>query len=136
MSPTQRGPASPDAPDVVEAGPEPEQTANLQAAMAGAPELIADSVGDYARIWLQRVRNGESGALPVLLGLVAVVVFFQLRNSLFLSAGNLVNLMVLGAPFILLGMAEIWVLLLGEIDLAVGYNAGIGAVVTLWAIYT
>src|SRR5450755_4805928 len=116
MSPTQRGPASPDAPDVVEAGPEPEQTANIQAAMAGAPELIADSVGDYARIWLQRIRNGESGALPVIVGLIAVVVFFQLRNSLFLSANNLVNLMILAATFVLLGMAEVFVLLLGEID--------------------
>jgi D-xylose transport system permease protein len=65
-----------------------------------------------------------------------VVVFFQLRNSLFLSAGNLVNLMVLSAPLILLGMAEIFVLLLGEIDLSVGYNAVLGAVVTLWMAYT
>src|ERR1700720_560179 len=109
MSPTQPGRSEADAPGAVEAGPEPEQTASVQAPLAGAPELIADSVGDYARIWLQRVRNGESGALPVLLGLVAVVIFFQLRNSLFLSAGNLVNLMVLSAPLILLGMAEIFV---------------------------
>jgi len=64
------------------------------------------------------------------------VIFFQAKNSLFLSAGNLVNLMVQGAPFVLLGMAEVFVLLLGEIDLSVGYNAGIGAVATLWAVYT
>jgi len=121
---------------MVEADPESEETTASLRSMTGAPELIADSVGDYGRIWLQRVRNGESGALPVLLGLAAVVIFFQLRNSLFLSAGNLVNLMVLGAPFILLGMAEIFVLLLGEIDLSVGYTAAIGAVVTFWAAYT
>jgi D-xylose transport system permease protein len=136
MSPTQPGPADADAPVAVADSPETDETAASLAAVAGAPELIADSVGDYARIWLQRVRNGESGALPVILGLVAVVVFFQLRNSLFLSAGNLVNLMVLSAPLILLGMAEIFVLLLGEIDLSVGYNAAIGAVVTFWAAYT
>ncbi len=59
-----------------------------------------------------------------------------MRNSLFLSAGNLVNLMVLSAPLIMFGMAEIFVLLLGEIDLSVGYNAGCGAVITLWAVYT
>ena len=64
------------------------------------------------------------------------MIFFQVKNSLFLSAGNLINLMIQGAPFILLGMAEMFVLLLGEIDLSVGYNAGIGAVVTLWAVYT
>jgi D-xylose transport system permease protein len=136
MSPSQRGPADADVPVLEAEDPDSPETAAGLAAMTGAPELIADSVGDYARIWLQRLRNGESGALPVLLGLVAVVVFFQVRNSLFLSAGNLVNLMVLSAPFILLGMAEIFVLLLGEIDLSVGYNAAIGAVVTFWAAYT
>jgi D-xylose transport system permease protein len=107
-----------------------------EAAAGGAPELLAGSVGDYARIWIKRVRSGESGALPVILGLIAIVVFFQVRNSLFLSAGNLVNLMILAATFVLLGMAEVFVLLLGEIDLSVGYNAGMGAVVTLWAAYT
>ena len=107
-----------------------------ESARAGAPELIAGSIGEYARIWLKRVRSGESGALPIILGLIAIVIFFQARNSLFLSSGNLVNLLVQGAPFILLGMAEVFVLLLGEIDLSVGYNAGIGAVVTLWAVYT
>ena len=106
------------------------------AAATAAPEVIADSLGEYIKIWWARVRSGDSGALPVLLGLVAIVVYFQVRSSLFLSAGNLVNLMVLSAPFIIFGMAEIFVLLLGEIDLSVGYNAGCGAVVTLWAAYT
>jgi len=141
MSPTQRGPADADAPVVVADGPETGDAASdaaaaNAAALGASAELIADSVGDYARIWLQRVRNGESGALPVVLGLAAVVIYFQVRNSLFLSAGNLVNLMILSAPFIIFGMAEIFVLLLGEIDLSVGYNAGCGAVVTLWAAYT
>ena len=145
MSPTphggQLGPADSDAPVIVAAEPAAEEAAGEDAAgedaaIAGVPELIADSVGDYARIWLKRVRNGESGALPIIVGLIAIVVFFQAKNSLFLSAGNLVNLMIQGAPFIVLGMAEVFVLLLGEIDLSVGYNAGIGAVVTLWAVYT
>ena len=43
---------------------------------------------------------------------------FQARSSLFLSAGNLVNLMTQAAWIVLLGMAEVWVLLLGEIDLS------------------
>ena len=59
-----------------------------------------------------------------------------MRSSLFLSAGNLVNLMIQAVPFILLGMAEVWVLLLGEIDLSIGYNAAVGATVALWAAYT
>jgi D-xylose transport system permease protein len=101
-----------------------------------SPEVVAGSFGEYVRIWFQRVRNGESGALPVVIGLVAIVVYFQVRNSLFLSAGNLVNLLIQGTPFILLGMSEVFVLLLGEIDLSVGYNAGIGAVMTAWLVFT
>ena len=101
-----------------------------------SPEVMAGSFGEYVRIWLQRVRNGESGALPVVIGLVAIVVYFQVRNGLFLSAGNLVNLLIQGTPFILLGMSEVFVLLLGEIDLSVGYNAGIGAVMTAWLVFS
>ena len=135
MSPTESGtgPAPADAAAVAD---QPEPSAADDAAVAGAPELIANSVGEYARIWIKRVRNGESGALPIILGLVAIVIFFQVRSSLFLSAGNLVNLMIQGVPFILLGMAEVFVLLLGEIDLSVGYNAAVGATVTLWAAYS
>ena len=135
MSPTESGtgPAPADAAAVAD---QPEPDAADDAVVAGAPELIANSVGEYARIWIRRVRNGESGALPIILGLVAIVIFFQVRSSLFLSAGNLVNLMIQGVPFILLGMAEVFVLLLGEIDLSIGYNAAVGATVTLWAAYS
>jgi D-xylose transport system permease protein len=106
------------------------------ATRASTPEVMAGSFGEYTRIWLQRVRSGESGALPVVIGLVAIVVYFQVRNSLFLSAGNLVNLLIQGTPFILLGMSEVFVLLLGEIDLSVGYNAGVGAVMTAWLAFS
>src|SRR6202012_5809295 len=89
-------------------------------------------MGDSLRIIFRRIRAGESGALPVILGLVAVVIYFQVRNSLFLSAQNLVNLLAQSAFIITLGMAEIFVLLLGDIDLAAGYTAAIGAVIALW----
>ena len=95
-------------------------------------DLLADSMGDYLRIVFRRIRAGESGALPVIVGLVAVVIFFQIRNSLFLSARNLVNLLAQSAFIITLGMAEIFVLLLGDIDLAAGFTAACGAVVALW----
>ncbi len=58
------------------------------------------------------------------------MIIFQVQDSVFLSAGNLTNLLVQGSVFVLLGMAEVWVLILGEIDLSVGYMAGIGAVIT------
>jgi D-xylose transport system permease protein len=95
-------------------------------------DLLANSFGEYVRIVGRRLRSGESGALPVILGLIAVVIFFYVKNSLFLSAGNLVNLIAQSAFIITLGMAEIFVLLLGDIDLAAGFTAACGAVVALW----
>src|SRR5579859_655024 len=108
------------------------EEAMTEAVLASTPELIADSLGEYGRIWLKRVRSGESGALPVVIGLTAIVIYFQVRNSLFLSAGNLVNLMTQAAWIVMLGMAEVFVLLLGEIDLSIGYTSAIGATITLW----
>jgi len=96
------------------------------------PEVLANSLGEYTRIWARRARSGESGALPVVIGLIAIVIYFQVSNSLFLSAGNLVNLMTQAAFIITLGMAEVFVLLLGDIDLSSGYNAALGAVVMAW----
>ena len=116
-------------------GPPPEATESddiASEAALGAPEVIADSLGEYVKIWISRVRNGESGALPVILGLVAIVIYFQARSSLFLSAGNLVNLTTQAAFIIMLGMAEVFVLLLGEIDLSIGYTSALGATFTCW----
>jgi D-xylose transport system permease protein len=103
------------------------------AATAGASaDLLANSVGDYARIWGHRIRSGESGALPVVIGLIAIVVFFWIKIPSFMTPRNLVNLMEQSAFIITLGMAEIFVLLLGDIDLAAGYTAACGAVIALW----
>ena len=97
-------------------------------------DLLANSFGDYLRIVARRIRAGESGALPVIVGLIVIVIFFYAKNSLFLSAGNLVNLIAQSAFIITLGMAEIFVLLLGDIDLAAGFTAACGAVVALWMV--
>ena len=107
------------------------------AVRTGAPaELMANSIGEYLRIWLKQIRSGESGALPVIIGLIVIVIFFQVKSSVFLSAGNLVNLMTQAAFIITLGMAEVFVLLLGEIDLAAGYTSACGAVLALWMVAT
>jgi D-xylose transport system permease protein len=94
-----------------------------------APDVLAESLGEYLRAWGKRIRGGESGAVPVLVGLVLIVIFFQIEQSTFLSAGNLVNLFVQAALFILFAAAEIYALLLSEIDLSVGAVAGVGGFV-------
>ena len=81
-------------------------------------------VGEYLRASLARIKGGESGVLPVVAGLVLISILFQALNSNFLTAGNLVNLLVQAAVFSLLAMAEVFVLILGEIDLSVGFVAG------------
>jgi D-xylose transport system permease protein len=122
----------PDKGAVTTAGPNDPPLDEIAAAPTASAELLAGSLPDYGRILLKRVRSGESGALPVILGLVVIVLIFQIKNSLFLSAGNLVNLATQAAFIVTLGMAEVFVLLLGEIDLAAGYTAACGAVIALW----
>ena len=80
---------------------------------------------------LRRLWQGDSGLGPILIGLVALVAYFQIRNSVFLSAGNITNLFIQSTIFILLGMAEIWVLLMGDIDLSIGFSAGIGGAIAV-----
>jgi D-xylose transport system permease protein len=94
-------------------------------------ELTANTFGEYMRAWVGRVRGGDAGILPVIGGLIVIVIIFQSQKSVFLSAANLTNLLVQGAVFMTLGMAEVFVLLLGEIDLSIGYGGAIGAVVTV-----
>jgi len=93
------------------------------------PELLAQSLGQYLRAWWLRVRGGDSGVLPVVAGIVVVAVSFQIANSVFLSPLNLVNLFEQSTVYMLLAMAEIFALLLGEIDLSVGLVMGLGSVV-------
>jgi D-xylose transport system permease protein len=110
--------------DTIEAEHEPASQVVL------ANELVANSFGEYANAAWRRIRNGESGMLPVVFGLLIIVVIFQSQNGKFLSSGNLVNLLDQGSVFIMFGMAEVFVLLLGEIDLSVAYNGAVGAIIT------
>ena len=100
-----------------------------QADLAVAPELVANSLGEYVRAWFARVKGGESGVLPVVAGLLLVSIIFQSLDSHFLTAGNLVNLLVQGAVISILALGETYALLLGEIDLSIGFVSGIGGVI-------
>ena len=46
---------------------------------AAAPEVLADSLGEYLRRWGRRIKSGESGALPIVVGLIVIIIFFQAR---------------------------------------------------------
>jgi D-xylose transport system permease protein len=112
----------------------PDPTAAPEAAIVEVPpELVAQSLGEWFRAWLARVRAGQSGVLPVIVGLLLIsIVFTAISPShLFLSAGNLVNLFQQSAVFMVLAMAETFALLLGEIDLSVGYVGATGGVIAV-----
>jgi D-xylose transport system permease protein len=75
------------------------------------------------------LREGELGSLPIVLGIIVIAIYFQARNSNFLTAGNFVNLIAQMAAIMIIGTGIVFVLLLGEIDLSVGYVSGMGGVI-------
>jgi D-xylose transport system permease protein len=82
---------------------------------------------DAARGYLQRVRGGDMGSLPAVLGLVVLFVVFGLANERFMSALNLANLVTQAGSICVLAMGLIFVLLLGDIDLSAGVAGGVSA---------
>src|SRR5437773_7592130 len=118
--------AQPEAPDLPQ-----DPTAAEAAIVEMPPEIMAQSLGEYVRAWGLRIRSGQSGVLPVILGLAVITLVFQAisPHHVFLSAGNVVNLFQQSAVFMVLAMAEGFALLLGEIDLSVGFAAGVGAAI-------
>src|SRR5260370_1738910 len=86
------------------------------------PELLAQSLGQYLRAWWLRVRSGDSGVLPVVLGMAVVAVVFEIvtPEHAFLRPSNIVYIFGLSTGYMVLAMAETVVLLPGEIDLSVG----------------
>ena len=108
-------------------------TAAVEAQVEVPPELVAQTLGEYARAWWARVRAGDSGILPVVAGLILIMIVFEIisPNHVFLHADNLVNLFQQSAVFMVLAMAEIFALLLGEIDLSIGYVGACGGVIAV-----
>ncbi len=95
-----------------------------------APGGGTQSVGAYARAWWIDVKSGELGSLPIFLGLIIICIVFQTQNDRFLTAGNFVNLIVQTAPYAVIAMGVTFALLLGEIDLSIGFVSGVGGVLT------
>jgi D-xylose transport system permease protein len=105
------------------------EAAVAESELPDGPDPHVETLRKYMQLVYVRVRSGDSGVLPVLAGMIVISILFQSLNSKFLSAGNLVNLLIQGAAFMLLAMGEVFVLLLGEIDLSIGFVSGIGGVI-------
>ena len=95
----------------------------------GEPVAPRETAALYARRWWDNVRSGDLGSLPIIIGLLIIAIVFQSQNDRFLTAGNFVNLMIQGAAFATIAMGVVFVLLLGEIDLSIGYVSGVAGVI-------
>ncbi|MBR7833211.1 ABC transporter permease [Actinospica durhamensis] len=92
------------------------------------PQNPGGGARDYALDYIRRVRGGEMGSIPGIIGLVVLAIFFSILKGGFLDAYNVENMVVYGAPTIVMAMGLIFVLLLGEIDLSAGTAGGVCAV--------
>jgi D-xylose transport system permease protein len=90
----------------------------------------SQGLGQAAHEYWTRVKGGDLGSLPAIIGVVVLVVIFGvMEGDVFLTENNFANLINQGAASIVLAMGLVFVLLLGEIDLSAGFAAGMGAAI-------
>ncbi len=83
------------------------------------------SLNEYLRGYLRRITSGDIGSLPIIIGLIVIAIIFQSQNSNFLTPRNFVNLILQMAGITMMAYGVVFVLLLGEIDLSIGYVSAI-----------
>src|SRR5262249_15443195 len=87
-----------------------------------------DGLVQAAREYLDKLKAGDMGSLPVIFGMVILVVLFTLKVNVFFTATNFNNLVTQMAGTVLIAIGVVFVLLIGEIDLSIGYVSGVCAV--------
>ena len=97
--------------------------AEVQAAAA------EDSLAAILRGRWEALKGGDVGSLPVVVGIVGITLFFYLKQSIFIEPGNFTNLIGQMAAVTVIAVGVVFVLLIGEIDLSIGYVSGIAGVV-------
>ncbi len=93
-----------------------------------------EGIAGALRALIDRVRSGDLGMLPVIVGLIVISVVFSTLNPVFLAPNNLVNLLFDAAAIGLISLGVVCVLLLGEIDLSIGSMSGLSSALVgvLW----
>lgn len=102
-------------------------TSTTERASSFSLDVEKRSIAIAARDYVGRLRIGEPGALPSLLGLIALVIIFSQLSASFLTRYNMGNLPGNTAYIAIIGLGLVFVLLLGEIDLAAGTTGGMAA---------
>jgi D-xylose transport system permease protein len=98
--------------------------AEIQAAAEEDASLLA-----IARSRWEALKGGDVGSLPVIVGIVAITVFFTSKTTIFFSAVNFTNLIGQMAAVTVIAVGVVFVLLIGEIDLSIGFVSGIAGVI-------
>jgi len=99
---------------------------------AGGVKVQKPTVASHIHDYWGRVRGGDIGSLPAILGLIVLCLIFGVARDTFFSSLNFANLFSQGAQVIFIAMGLIFVLLLGEIDLSAGFASGVcGAVMAI-----
>jgi D-xylose transport system permease protein len=112
--------------------PEPQtvdETAALPADLQDERLIAEQGISGWTRAFVARLRGGDLGSLPVVVGLILIWGVFQILNDAFLSSRNLVNLTQQSAATGTIALGIVLVLLLGEIDLSVGSVSGLAAAI-------
>jgi D-xylose transport system permease protein len=104
------------------------EVAAPQVEIAIEPE-IDDSVSAAVYRRIEALKAGDVGSLPVIVGMVLITIFFTAKTSVFFTAVNFDNLIPQMAQVTVMAMGVVFVLLIGEIDLSIGYLSGLSAVV-------
>src|SRR6185369_16435883 len=91
-------------------------------------------VSSAVRAFADRVRSGDLGSLPVVVGLVLIWTVFASLNPIFLSSNNLVNLLFDCSTVGVISLGIVCVLMVGQIDLSVGSMSGFASAMVgmLW----
>ncbi|MBY4615383.1 sugar ABC transporter permease [Rhizobium redzepovicii] len=83
-----------------------------------------DSLAGSIRAFWDRIRSGDLGSLPVIVGLAIIWTVFQALNPVFLSSANLVNMLFDCSTVGVISLGIVCILMVGEIDLSVGSVSG------------
>ena len=75
-------------------------------------EVSQDTFGSYMSNWLRRVRAGDLGSLPIIIGLLAIFAYFGSQNAVFFNERNFVNLLLQMAVYTTMGIGVVFILLI------------------------
>ncbi|MCW2524692.1 MAG: inner-rane translocator [Frankiales bacterium] len=125
-------------PDSGAPGTTPAATTTTVERSSGSFALDIDrrDLSDAVRGYVNRLRSGDPGALPSVLGLIILGLIFSQVSSRFLSRNNIGNLPGQGAYIAIIALGLVFVLLLGEIDLSAGTTGGMCAGFAAQAIFS